>query len=288
MCSHKLRFWKYQGIGNDFILVDNRDEHRLAVTSDQAVQLCDRHFGIGANGVIFALPPEGDTDLTMRILNSDGSEPEMCGNGIRCLAKFYGMLVGEDEKSYKVHTPAGVMVPEVLPDGQVRVDMGVPILDGPSIPVHLAPTQKGMVVAQHLQVAGSEWTITAVSMGNPHAVVFARDNKPIKVDDIDLPYLGPQFENHPQFPARINTEFVEIYSPTHVRMCVWERGAGITMACGTGACAIVVAGVLEGLLERKCRVDLPGGTLSIEWSEDDSNVFMTGPAELSFTGVVDL
>ncbi|CAD7702740.1 unnamed protein product [Ostreobium quekettii] len=222
----------------------------------------------------------------MRVINSDGSEPEMCGNGIRCLAKFYAMLTGNGGSRYKVHTLAGLMEPEILPDGQVRVDMGVPVLDGPSVPVTLSPTSDGMVVAQELEVAGSEWTVTAVSMGNPHAVVFSRDGKPIKIDDIDLPSLGPSFENHQEFPARINTEFVEVYNPNHVRMCVWERGAGMTMACGTGACAIVVAGVLEGKLERRCRVDLPGGPLDIEWSTEDSHVFMTGPAELSFAGTV--
>lgn len=284
----ELKFWKYQGIGNDFILVDNRKSHQPLVTSEQAVQLCDRHFGVGADGVIFALPPEGEADFSMRIFNGDGSEPEMCGNGIRCLAKFYSELTGEESKKYKVHTLAGLMLPELLPDGQVRVDMGEPILEGKLVPVILDPTRQEMVVAQSLDVAESQWTVTAVSMGNPHAVIYTRDGEMVKIDDIDLPLLGPQFENHSAFPARINTEFVEVLSRNHVRMCVWERGAGRTLACGTGACALVVAGVLEGRIDRKCLVDLPGGPLDIYWSSEDNHVYMTGPAEVSFSGTISL
>eukprot|EP00887_Chlorella_sp_A99_P004341 scaffold15.g4341.t1 len=220
-----LKFAKYQGLGNDFILVDNRHQAEPVLSPEQAAALCDRNFGVGGDGVIFALPARGDTDYSMRIYNSDGSEPEMCGNGIRCLARFVADVDG----------------------AQVRVDMGEPILKAADVPTMLRPTQ---------------------------------------VDELDLPRIGPLFEHHPAFPARTNTEFVEVLSPGHVRMVVWERGAGRTLACGTGACATVVAGVLEGRVDRNCQVDLPGGPLHIEWSEADNHIYMTGPAELVFEGSV--
>lgn len=283
----KLTFSKYQGLGNDFILVDNRHQEEPIITPEQAVKLCDRNFGIGGDGVIFALPPQGSTDYTMRIFNSDGSEPEMCGNGIRCLARFVADLDKAEPRAFKVHTLAGLIQPSLLPDGQVCVDMGEPILEGPAVPTTLEPTQEGgKVVQQSLQAAGKEWKVTCVSMGNPHAIIYSSADGPIKVEELDIVALGPHFEHHPVFPARTNTEFVEVVSREHVRMVVWERGAGRTLACGTGACALVVAGVLEGRVDRSCRVDLPGGPLQIEWRESDNHVYMTGPGELVFSGSV--
>lgn len=284
-----VEFAKYQGLGNDFILVDNRQQQEPLVTSEQAVALCDRNFGIGGDGVIFALPAQGDVDYSMRIFNSDGTEPEMCGNGIRCLARFIAQRDGANgTTAHKVHTLAGLIQPRLTEDGQVCVDMGPPILEAAAVPTKLEATQDGTAVAVQLEVAGRSWSVTAVSMGNPHAIVYSNSDGPIRIDDLDLAAIGPQFESHPVFPAKTNTEFVEVVSRQHVRMVVWERGAGRTLACGTGACALVVAGVLEGKVDRNCQVDLPGGPLQIEWRESDSHVLMTGPAELVFSGSVSL
>lgn len=284
-----VQFRKYHGLGNDFILIDQRTVKggEPILTPAQAAKLCDRNFGIGGDGVIFAMPPPSGsaTDLAMRIYNSDGSEPEMCGNGIRCLARFVADVDGARSPStYKIHTLAGLIQPELLPDGQVCVDMGQPILEGPKVPTSLTPTQGSTVVEQSLTVDGKTYKMTCVSMGNPHAITYSVDGKPIKIDELDLATIGPKFEKNSVFPARTNTEFVEVVSRSHVRMVVWERGAGRTLACGTGACALVVAGVLEGKVDRSCRVDLPGGPLQIEWRESNNKIYMTGPAELVFSG----
>lgn len=284
-----VAFRKYQGLGNDFILVDNRSASDPVLTPEQAVKLCDRNFGIGGDGVIFALPPTGETDYSMRIFNSDGSEPEMCGNGIRCLARFVADVDGGGPKTHKVHTLAGLIVPDILSDGQVCVDMGEPILEPSKVPTTLAAnSDSGAAVAQTLAVNGISWTVTAVSMGNPHAIVFKGDGCPLEVDKLNLAEIGPLFENNPVFPARTNTEFTEVVSPTYLKMRVWERGAGPTLACGTGACATVVGAVLEGRSERTATVELPGGPLQIEWRESDNHIYMTGPADLVFVGSVEV
>ncbi|WP_414528977.1 diaminopimelate epimerase [Nodularia chucula] len=275
-----IEFTKYHGLGNDFILVDNRPSSLPVLTPEQAIQLCDRHFGIGADGVIFALPGENGADYTMRIFNSDGSEPEMCGNGIRCLGRFIADLEGEGrtKDAYRIHTLAGVMTPQLMADGQVKVDMGLPRLLAGEIPTTLG-TSDTKVINQPLEVAGKTWEVTCVSMGNPHCITFVED-----VAAIDLENIGPQFEHHPAFPQRTNTEFIQVVSRDYVKMRVWERGAGITLACGTGACASLVAGVLTGKCDRTATVELPGGCLQIEWSEPDQRVYMTGPATKVFTG----
>ncbi|MBD1890368.1 diaminopimelate epimerase [Coleofasciculus sp. FACHB-SPT9] len=277
-----IEFTKYHGLGNDFILIDNRSSSEPKVTPEQAVKFCDRHFGIGADGVIFALPGQDGTDYTMRIFNSDGSEPEMCGNGIRCLGKFLADLEGKStqETQYRIHTLAGVMTPHIKPDGKVTVDMGMPGLLAAEIPTTLgAPNEK--VIAQPLEVADATWLVICVSMGNPHCITFVED-----VAAIPLENIGPQFEHHPVFPKRTNTEFIQVVRPDYLKMRVWERGAGITLACGTGACATVVAGVLTGKSDRIATVELPGGCLEIEWSEIDQRVYMTGPAERVFAGQI--
>ncbi|MEP0857330.1 diaminopimelate epimerase [Trichocoleus sp. DQ-U1] len=277
-----IEFTKYHGLGNDFILIDNRSSSEPKVTPEQAVKFCDRHFGIGADGVIFAMPGQDGTDYTMRIFNSDGSEPEMCGNGIRCLGKFLADLEGKStqETQYRIHTLAGVMTPHIKPDGKVTVDMGMPGLLAEEIPTTLgAPNEK--VIAQPLEVADATWLVTCVSMGNPHCITFVED-----VAAIPLEKIGPQFEHHPVFPKRTNTEFIQVVRPDYLKMRVWERGAGITLACGTGACATVVAGVLTGKSDRIATVELPGGCLEIEWSEIDQRVYMTGPAERVFAGQI--
>ncbi|MEG4250571.1 diaminopimelate epimerase [Microcoleus sp. Pol10D4] len=274
-----IEFAKYHGLGNDFILIDNRHSSEPVITPEQAVDLCDRHFGIGADGVIFALPGQNDTDYTMRIFNSDGSEPEMCGNGIRCLAKFIADLEGSEAKTqYRIHTLAGVISPELRSDGQVKVDMGVPRLLAAEIPTTLAAAD-AKAIDVPIEVADKSWSVTCVSMGNPHCITFVED-----VAAIALETVGPQFENNQAFPQRTNTEFIQVVRSDYVKMRVWERGAGVTLACGTGACAAVVAGVLVGKCDRATAVELPGGVLEIEWAEVSGRIYMTGPAQRVFTG----
>merc|ERR1719353_699861 len=199
------------------------------------------------------------------------------------MARFMGELESitpGTSTSFTISTLAGPIVPEILTDGSVKVDMGEPILDGPSVPTTLpADASTGRVVLAPMSVAGREWEVTCVSMGNPHAIVFVDD-----VDALDLEAVGPKFETHEAFPAKTNTEFVQVLSPTHLKMKVWERGAGPTLACGTGACALTVAAVLAGKAERACTVTLPGGDLFIEWDEKDNRIYMTGPAERVFSG----
>jgi diaminopimelate epimerase len=288
-----IEFAKYHGLGNDFILIDNRHSSEPVLTPEQAVSMCDRHFGIGADGVIFALPGQNGTDYTMRIFNSDGSEPEMCGNGIRCLAKFIADLEAAEihppqpplakggskfKTEYRIHTGAGVIVTDLRSDGQVKVDMGLPRLLAAEIPTTLtAPDAK--VIDVPIEVADKSWSVTCVSMGNPHCITFVED-----VSAVALENLGPQFEHHPAFPQRINTEFIQVIRRDYVKMRVWERGAGVTLACGTGACAAVVAGVLVGKCDRTTAVELPGGVLEIEWAEVSGRIYMTGPAQRVFTG----
>ncbi|KAH9288684.1 hypothetical protein KI387_032801, partial [Taxus chinensis] len=247
-----LHFVKYHGIGNDFILVDNRDSLEPQICAEQATKLCNRNYGVGADGVIFAMPGVNGTDYSMRIFNSDGSEPEMCGNGIRCMARFVAELENSDvPRSYTIHTGAGLIVPKIQADGKVIVDMGQPILNAADIPTNLPGKEDGVVVKSELVVNGKTWIVTCVSMGNPHCVTFSHeDGEALDVNSLNLEHLGPLFEHHEMFPARTNTEFVQVLSSSHLRMRVWERGAGATLACGTGACALVVAAVLEGRSER--------------------------------------
>lgn len=274
-------FTKYQGLGNDFILIDNRDSAQPCLTPEQAVQMCDRHFGIGADGVIFALPGQDDADYSMRIFNSDGSEPEMCGNGIRCLGKFLSDLEiaehGSAREQYQIHTLAGMMTPRLEANGQITVEMGTPHLLAAEIPTTLAAANQ-KVVNQALQVADRDWQVTCVSMGNPHCITFVEE-----VAAVPLEQIGSLFEHHPAFPQRINTEFIEVVRSDYLKMRVWERGAGITLACGTGACAALVAGVLNGKCNRRATVELPGGCLEIEWAVNEQ-IYMTGPAERVFVG----
>ncbi len=283
----KIDFTKYHGLGNDFLLIDNRQSSTPLITPEQAAVLCDRHFGVGGDGVIFVLPGVEGSDYTMRIFNSDSSEPEMCGNGIRCFAKFVANLDGHitPEKivptTYKIHTLAGIIKPEILGDGNITVDMGKPRLIAEEIPTTLATGSK--VIEAPLGVAGQSWLATCVSMGNPHCLVFVDD-----VQKIDLSVIGPQFENHPVFPQKTNVEFIEVVAPDYLKMRVWERGVGTTLACGTGACATVVAGVLTGKSNRSCTVELPGGCLQITWSEADDRLYMKGPAQAVFTGSVEI
>ena len=274
-----MDFVKMHGLGNDFIVVDllatgpDRSDGEWA---ELAVRLCDRHFGVGADGVLLALPSE-TADVRMRIFNSDGSEAEICGNGIRCLARYVRDR-GVGGERLRVETLAGLLDLAFAEGGRaVRVDMGAPRLGAREIPVALDAER---VVDQPLEVDGYRWRFTAVSMGNPHAVVFLT---PEELAALPLPTVGPQVEHHPLFPARTNFHAAAVTSPHSATVRVWERGAGPTLACGTGACAVTVAGVLKGVLESPVDVTLPGGTLRIAW-EPDGHVYMTGPAEYVFRG----
>jgi len=265
MTEKSMNFIKLQGVGNDFVLIDGRELDLTGVDlKDLAIEVCDRHFGVGADGLLLVLTSE-KANYRMRIFNPDGSEPEMCGNGIRCFAKY----VYEKDKLkcdvISVETLAGIIVPAIIEDGGVvsgiEVDMGAP-----------RKSQKSKVKSQNFDF----WE---VNMGNPHAVIFSND-----LSNINLSEIGPQIENDPQFPDRTNVEFVKVLSKSEIEVIVWERGAGITLACGTGACASVVAANLAGLTGRKVLVHLPGGDLNIEWQETDDHVLMSGPAEAVFTG----
>lgn len=286
-----IEFSKYEGLGNDFILIDDRDKVSPSLTPEQSERLCDRNFCVGGDGVVFALkaPEEGDFDFTMRIYNSDGSEPEMCGNGIRCFAQFLQDL-GEDAESYRINTLAGPIIPVMNSDNTITVDMGEPILDGPSVPTTLAPnSEHNSVLEQTHTCNGKDWKISMVSMGNPHAIIFVDDLE----NDIDFETDGPALESDTSvFPAKTNVEFVQVMNPTHLKMKVWERGAGPTLACGTGTCALVVAAIRAGKIPRPgkegVRVTLPGGDLFIEWREENNKVYMKGPATLSFQGKASL
>lgn len=274
-----MQFTKVQGLGNDFILVngfpekaEQKDLTRLAV------EMCDRRFGIGADGLVFLLPSKA-ADVKMRIFNSDGSEAEMCGNVIRCAAKYLYERNIVTNRKIRVETLAGIILPEIILENglvkKVRVDMGKPRLDRAEIPMKGPP---GNVINEPLEAGGSVYRITAVSMGNPHCIIFTGN-----VKGVNLSTTGPLIENHSSFPRRTNVEFVQVLNKKEVIMRVWERGAGETLACGTGACATAVACVLNGLTGRKITVKLKGGDLFIEWA-DDNQIYMTGPAEEVFTG----
>ena len=280
-----LQFSKYQGLGNDFLMLDGRGasstDASYGLTPERIQRLCDRRFGVGADGVILALPPRQGGELRMRIFNADGTEPEMCGNGMRCLARFLADSDGDvPGRQWQIETLAGRIVPELLQDGSIRVDMGAPFLDPESIPTTLACGENGLAQG-NLEVAGSSFAVGAAGMGNPHVVIPVDD-----VEAVDLERYGAAFEVHPAFPARTNVHFVQVISPTHLVMRVWERGAGPTLACGTGACATLVVAHLLGLAERCARLDLPGGPLEIDWDQASGHVFMAGPAVAVFDGVV--
>ena len=284
-----LQFSKYQGLGNDFLIVDQRQgasNHGKPVRSErldgeQARHLCDRRFGVGADGLILALPPEADGEVRMRIFNADGSEPEMCGNGIRCLARFLADRDGDRPgRSWRIETLAGLMVPELLPDGCVRVDMGPPFLEPDAVPTTLPIGSHGLPEGV-LELLGQSVPVAAAGMGNPHVIVPVEDVTSVPLED-----LGPALEVHPVFPARTNVHVVQRLADDHLVMRVWERGAGPTLACGTGACATLVAFHRLGLSGRQARLDLPGGSLQIHWDEATGHVFMAGPAEAVFDGVL--
>lgn len=278
----KIKFTKMQGCGNDYIYV-NCLEETVNNPSEAAKVLSDRHFGIGSDGLIL-IKPSKSADFQMEMYNADGSESAMCGNGVRCIAKYvydYGLT---DKTRIKLETKAGIKYLDLkIEDGKVAmvtVDMGSPILEGKKIPVAL---DKEQVVAEPITVDGKEYEFTAVSMGNPHAVMFVDNTENVAIDRI-----GPKFEYHEMFPERVNAEFIQILDRKHVNMRVWERGSGETLACGTGACASVVACVLNGRTDNEVFVHLLGGDLLVRYDQKQNKVFMTGPAEVVFDGEVDI
>ena len=289
-----MRFTKMHGLGNDYVYV-NCFEEKIDDPVGLAGVVSDRHRGVGGDGLIL-IGPSQVADVRMRIFNADGSEAEMCGNGIRCVAKYsyehklaeaggtFSVPGGvEYPASLKIETGRGVLTVGLIIDGddkvrQVCVNMGEPILTPEDIPVGLSGEK---VVDQAIEVSGERLSMTCVSMGNPHAVFFCDD-----VGVIDLERIGPAIENHELFPNRVNVHFVQADGPAEFTMRTWERGSGITMACGTGACAVCVAGVLAGRGRRACTVQLPGGELGLNWCEQDNCVYMTGPAVEVFEGVL--
>jgi diaminopimelate epimerase len=275
----KLSFTKMQSLGNDFILIDNR-KRRLKNISLLSQTLCNRRFGIGADQVLL-LGNSKKADFAMRIFNADGSEVEMCGNGVRCLAKYiWDNKIKSKTGSLSIETLGGII--DIEKTGSLfKVDMGKPILDPGKIPVSITKPHSSPVIDHTLMVKNNKFEITCVSLGNPHAVIIVKD-----ADAVPLETFGPLIENHRVFPNRTNVEFIQIMNKKNIKMRVWERGAGETMACGSGASASAVASFLLGHTERKITVHLPGGDLLINWSIVDGHVYMAGPADLVFEGTI--
>jgi len=287
--SVKINFTKMHGLGNDFILIDCITQ-KFKVKSEElkvlSKKLCRRRFGIGADQILL-LYPSGSADFKMRIFNADGSEVEMCGNGIRCLAKYIWSRRLSGKALLNIETLAGIIRP-AKKGKLVRVDMGEPVFEPKRIPVNLPPHPplskggQGGVVDYPLKIEDREFKITCVSMGNPHAVIIVD-----KISNFPVTYYGPLIEKHKIFPKRTNVEFIEILNPSEIKMRVWERGAGETMACGTGASAAAAASNLKGLTGENVTVHLSGGDLLIEWAKDN-HIYMTGAAETVFTGQIDI
>ena len=274
-----MKFTKMQGIGNDYVYV-NCLQDTIENPSELAKKISDRHYGVGSDGLIM-INPSDKADFEMEMYNADGSRGEMCGNGIRCVAKYvydYGLT---DKTSISVETLAGIKYLDLtVEDGKVvlvKVDMGKPMLRPEEVPV---VSEKEEVIDEPITVDGQEYRMTCVSMGNPHAVVFIDQD----VKEFPLETVGVKFENHERFPKRVNTEFVNVLDRHTAQMRVWERGSGETLACGTGACAVAVACALNGLTEDEVTVKLLGGDLQIKWDREKNTVYMTGPAEVVFDG----
>lgn len=277
-----MKFTKMHGLGNDYVYV-NCFEEKIDNPPAVARFVSDRHFGIGSDGLIM-INPSKTADFEMEMYNADGSRGEMCGNGIRCVAKYvydYGLT---DKTQISVETLGGIKYLELtVEDGKVslvKVDMGKPELEADLIPII---SEREQVIDEPIEVDGKEYHMTGVSMGNPHAVIYVDD-----VKGLDLEKIGPKFENHERFPKRINTEFVHCIDRQTVEMRVWERGSGETLACGTGACAVAVSSILNNLTDTQVTVKLLGGDLQIEWDREKDRVFMTGPATVVFDGVIDI
>lgn len=286
----KLNFTKMEGLGNDYVYV-NCFKETVPNPSELSIKVSDRHFGIGSDGLILIKPSEV-ADFTMEMYNADGSQSEMCGNGIRCVGKYvydYGLT---DKTEVSVETLAGIKYLKFVIDkndesdrgtvSMVTVNMGEPIFKPEDVPVKI-DEDLDRVIDYPVTIDGKEYNITCVSMGNPHCITYVDDT-----DSFPLEEIGPKFESSPLFPRRVNAEFVQIVSRTYVKMRVWERGSGETLACGTGTCATVVASILNGLTEDEVTVRLLGGELIIKWDRETNLVYMTGPAKVVFDGVIEI
>lgn len=278
-----MKFTKMHGCGNDYVYVDCTNE-MIENPSEVSKYVSDRHFGIGSDGLILICSSE-TADFRMAMYNADGSEGAMCGNGIRCVAKYVYDKGFTDKKNISIETKSGIKELELtVEDGKVslvKVNMGAPILKAKDIPVYV-DTEK--CIDSDINVDGKDYKITCVSMGNPHAVTFIDED----VKTFPIEKIGPKFENHPMFPDRVNTEFVQVLNRHEVNMRVWERGSGETLACGTGTCATVVACVLNGLTDDEVTVHLLGGDLFIKYDRENDTVWMTGPAVIAFEGTIEL
>ena len=280
---NKFKFTKMHGAGNDYIYV-NCFEEKVEDINATAKKVSDRHFGIGSDGLVLICPSD-KADFRMDMYNSDGTQAEMCGNATRCVGKYVHDKGLTDKTEITLETLAGIKILKLNLDENgkvdtVRVNMGSPELVPRNIPIN---SDLDRFIEQPVEVDGKEYRVTGVSMGNPHAVTYIDD-----VDGLDIEKLGPKFENHKLFPKRINTEFAQIVDRNTIKMRVWERGAGETLACGTGACATLVAANLSGLVGDEADLVLLGGTLHIRWDKDENNVYMTGPAEFVFDGEIEV
>lgn len=279
----KIKFTKMNGLGNDFVILDFEEYEKTKMPPVQlAKKLCNRNFGIGADGLIIVNPNAEKTDISWLFYNSDGSVAQMCGNGMRCFSRYVFDKKFVAKKEFSVETKAGIIVPKIISETEVRVNMGKPILQTKKIP---CKSEKNLNIPY--SVGDREFKLNAVSMGNPHCVIFVKKES----RELALKY-GSKIEHDGLFPEKTNVEFVEILSKDEVVINVWERGCGITLACGTGACATVVAGILNGHLNNTVKANLPGGALKIEWngSSDNTehNVYMTGRADYSFVGEIEV
>ncbi len=274
-----VKITKMQGCGNDFVVLDYEEFQKMnCEMSDAAKKLCDRNFGIGADGLIIPNTNTEDADIGWYFYNSDGSTAQMCGNGMRCFAKYVYDKGLVNKKEFSVKTLAGIMTPQILDNGQIRVNMSKPILETEKIP--FLPNHN---LNYKISVKNRIFEGNAISMGNPHFVIFIKDDE----DLLELAKTyGPEIELGAEFPEKTNVEFIKIKSTKKIKLCVWERGCGITLACGTGACASVVAGILNGYLENSVDIELLGGTVNVTWNGTpnklDGDVFLTGPAEYVF------
>ena len=278
-----INFTKMQGLGNDFVVLDYEEYKKTNKTpNDLAIKLCDRHFGIGADGLIIVNPDTKDTDIGWIFYNNDGSIAQMCGNGIRCFAKYVYEKGLVNKKEFSVETKAGTIIPKILDNGLVRVNMSEPILIPEKIPVRISANLNFEII-----VSDRTFIANAVSMGNPHCIIITDED----TKALALKY-GREIEKHPLFPEKTNVEFIKVLSRDEINLDVWERGCAITLACGTGACASVVAAILNGLCDNKVKVNLPGGQLLIEWdgniNDTKHDIFMSGRADYSFRGQIEV